>query len=105
MKIFGCRRESRNPAKRGDAVSCAAHGHRLRNPRSSRGRFPGPAGHRVLMARDARAAGRAAGADAGVMRRAPHAVHHPCGSGTITGRQATSSWHGGLPPPIPPGPP
>jgi hypothetical protein len=97
MKVFGVRRQSRNPAKRGDDVSCAAHGHRLRNPRPSRGRFPGPAGHRVLMARDARAAGRAAGADVGVMRRAPHAVHHPYGSGTTTGRQATSPPKAGPP--------
>jgi hypothetical protein len=70
MRMTGFRRESRNSAKRGargnggrepsmpaGGVSCAAHGHRLRNPRPSRGRFPGPSGHRGLMARDAWAAG------------------------------------------------
>ena len=104
MRMFGRRRQPRQPAKRGDGVSWAAPGHRLRNPRPSRSRFPGPAGHRGLMARDARAAGRVAGSGVGVVCRAPHTAHHPRGSGK-TGRKATSSWHGGLEPPIPPGPP
>ena len=49
-----------------------------RKPRPSRGRFPGPTGHRELMARGARAAGRLAGPDVGVVRRAPHTAHRPC---------------------------
>jgi len=81
-------RPSRNQAKRGDGVTCVAHGHRLRTPRPSRGRFPGPAGHRALIARSARAAGRVAGEGVGVAHRAPHTVHHPCGSGKPAGRQA-----------------
>ena len=72
-------------------VSCAAHGHRPRNPRPSRGRFPGPSGHRALIAPGDRAAGQVAGSGVGVVHRVPHAVHHPRGSGK-TGR--------GLPPPI-----
>jgi hypothetical protein len=103
MRMIGFRREPRNSAKRGASgyggldplmpaggVSCAAHGHRLRNPRPSRGRFPGPSGHRGLMARSDRAAGRVAGAGVGVVRRAPHTAYHPCGSGN-TGRRAASS--------------
>jgi hypothetical protein len=129
MRMPRFRRQSRNPDKRGarwdgrleppipaGGVSCAAHGHRPRNPRPSRGRFPGPTGHRGLMARDAWAAGRVAGSGVGVVCRAPHTVHHPRGSGK-TGRKAASSWHGGLctgiggplpitpAPPIPSGPP
>ena len=104
MNMIGFRREPRNSAKRGDGVSCAAHGHRLRNPRPSRGRFPGPSGHRGLMARGDRAAGRVAGAGVGVVRRAPHTAYHPCGSGN-TGRRATSSLHRGHLAPISPGPP
>lgn len=104
MRMIGFRRESRNSAKRGDGISCAAHERRLRNPRPSRGRFPGPSGHCGLMARSARAAGRVAGAGVGVARRAPHTACRPCGSGK-TGLKATSSWHGGLQPTIPPGPP
>ena len=104
MRMPGFLSQYRNFAKRGDDVACAAHGHRPRNPRPSRGRFPGPTGHRGLMARDAWAAGQVAGSGVGVVCRAPHTARHPCGSGK-TGRKATSSWHGGRAPPIPPGPP
>ena len=91
MRMIGFRCGRRNPAKRGEDVSCAAHGHPLRNPRPSRGRFPGPSGHRGLMARADRAAGRVAGAGVGVVRRALHTAYRPSGSAK-TG-------------PMPPGPP